>query len=95
MVSRVLKRHGIPVVPAGGPIWERFPSPIPVSSDLLVELYVDCGLAVKQIELLTGRPGQTLLGMLHRLDVPVRDAGGRSPFMRRWRGSLAAQDKGA
>jgi hypothetical protein len=85
LVRRVLARHGVDEVPAGGAIWQRFPSALRVSPELLAELYVGCGLALKHIELLTGQPEQTLLRALHRLGVPLRPAGSRSPFRRRWR----------
>jgi predicted HTH domain antitoxin len=85
LVCSVLARHAISAVSAGGAIWRRFPSAVPVSADLVTELYLDCGLALRHIELLSGQPQQTLLKLLHRLGVPVRDAGGRSPFLRRWR----------
>jgi hypothetical protein len=85
LVCSVLARHAMSAVPAGGAIWRRFPSAVPVSADLVSELYLDCGLALKHIELLSGQPQETLLKLLHRLGVPVRSAGGRSPFLRRWR----------
>jgi hypothetical protein len=84
VVRRVLARHGIDEVPAGGAIWQRFPAALRVSPELLAELYADCGLALRHIELLTGQPEQTLLRALHRLGVPLRMPGGRSPFRRRW-----------
>jgi hypothetical protein len=86
LVRRTLARHGIAAVPAGGPIWQRFPAALPLNADLAGELYLDCGLAVKHIELLSGQPAQTVLRLLHHGGVPVRGAGGRSPFLRRWRG---------
>lgn len=84
LVRRVLARHGVEAVPAGGAIWQRFPAALRVSPELLAELYTDCGLSLRHIELLSGQPEQTLLRSLHRLGVPVRGRGGRSPFRRRW-----------
>ncbi len=89
-VKQALARHQVGRRPAGGPIWRRFPVPVPVSGELAEELYAGCGLSVRQIELLTGQPAQTLLRLLHAQGVPRRAAGGRSPFMRRWRAGLQA-----
>jgi hypothetical protein len=85
LVSRALARHDVAASPAGGPIWQRFPVPVLVSPELATELYVDCGLSVRHIELLTGQPSQTILRQLHAQGVTRRPAGGRSPFLRRWR----------
>ena len=86
MVRRALSRHGIPRRPAGGPIWQRFPVPLAVSPQLAEELYVQCGLAARHIELLTGQPTQTVLRLLKAHGIARRPPGGRAPFMRRWRG---------
>jgi hypothetical protein len=85
LVRQALSRHRIPRRPAGGSIWQRFPAPIPVSAALAEELYAACGLAVRHIELLTGQPTETILRLLRASGVKRRPAGGRSPFMRRWR----------
>jgi hypothetical protein len=79
MVSEVLTRHRVPRVPEAGPIWQRFPVPHKLTAELAAKLYFDCGLGLHHIELLTGQPAGTVSGM------PLRSAGGRSPFMRRWR----------
>ncbi len=84
-VRQTLARHGIAQRPAGGPIWQRFPTPVPVHADLAEELYVGCGLGVRHIELLTGQPAQTMRKLLEAHGIARRPAGGRSPFMRRWR----------
>jgi hypothetical protein len=86
-VRQVLGRHGLPAVPPGGPIWQRFPVPARFSPDLAEELYVSCGISVHHIELLTGRPAASVRSLLHAAGVVMRPAGGRSPFMRRWRAS--------
>lgn len=85
LVRQALARHHIARRPAGGPIWQRFPVPVPVSGELAEELYVACGLGVRHIELLTGQPAQTILRLLRAQGITRRPAGGRSPFMRRWR----------
>ena len=53
--------------------------------DLLIDLYADCGLTVRHIELPTGRPAATVGALLHVGGIPLRPRGGRPPFMRRWR----------
>ena len=90
LVRHALTRHHISHRPAGGPIWQRFPVPVPVSAELAEELYVSCGLGVRHIELLTGRPAQTILRLLRAQEITRRPPGGRSPFMRRWRAGLRA-----
>jgi hypothetical protein len=90
LVRGALERHGIAAVPAGGAIWERFPARLPIDPDLITELYVNCGLGLRHIELLSGTPAETLRLVLRRQGVPLRDPGGRSPFMRRWRRSYSA-----
>ena len=84
-VRRVLARHGLPTVPPGGPVWQRFPVPARLSPGLAGELYVSCGIGVHHIELLTGQPADCVRKLLHAAGVPLRPAGGRSPFLRRWR----------
>jgi len=90
-VRQVLARHGLPVVPPGGPIWQRFPVPARLSPDLAEELYSSCGLGVHHIELLTGQPADSVRKLLHAAGVALRPAGGRSPFLRRWRAGQAGQ----
>jgi len=84
-VRRVLDRHGIPVVTVPGPIWERFPAPQPLTVSLVTQLYEGCGLSTTQIDLLTGTPAAAARAALRAGGVQLRAAGGRSPFMRRWR----------
>lgn len=86
-VRRVLDRHGVPVVTATGPIWQRFPEPRPLTVGLVTELYDGCGLAAHHIELLTGRPAAAARTLLRSAGIEPRPAGGRSPFLRRWRES--------
>ena len=85
MVASVLRQSGIAPVPAGGPIYQRFPEPVPLSAALVKDLYWNCGLALSHIELLTGQPNATVRGFMHRSGIPLRHPGGRTPFMRRWR----------
>jgi hypothetical protein len=85
IVSEVLTRHGVPQVPLPGPIWQRFPAPHNLTAELATELYSGCGLGLHHIELLTGQPAKTAGSLLRASGVPLRSAGGRSPFMRRWR----------
>jgi hypothetical protein len=91
-VRHALGRHGIPSRPPGGPIWQRFPVPLGLSPQLAEELYVGCGLAARHIELLTGQPSQTVFRLLRTHGIARRPAGGRAPFMRRWR--AGSQDAG-
>jgi hypothetical protein len=84
-VQRAMKRHSLPRVPPGGAVWQRFPVPLPLTTDLATELYVSCGLGLTHIELLTGQPAASVRKMLLRTGTALRPAGGRSPFMRRWR----------
>jgi hypothetical protein len=81
----VLAEWHLPEVSPGGPIWRRFPHPLAVPPDLLQQLYVDCGLSLSQIELLSGQPTSTLTKRLRAIGIPSRSPGGRSPFLRRWR----------
>jgi len=90
-VRQVLARHGLPVVPAGGPIWQRFPVPARLSPELAEELYSSCGIGLHHIELLTGQPADSVGKRLRAAGVALRPAGGRSPFLRRWRASRASE----
>lgn len=85
LIAAVLIAHGIPQVPPGGPIWERFPEPIPLTAPLVKDLYWSCGAALNHIELLTGQPAMTVRGFMRRAGIPLRNPAERSPFLRRWR----------
>jgi hypothetical protein len=87
-VAAALRQYGIPRIPAGGPIYERFPIPITLTAPLLKELYWACGIGLNHIELLTGQPAMTVWGFMHRSGIPLRHPGGRTPFMRRWRAAV-------
>lgn len=92
LVASVLRQSAIPCVPAGGPIWQRFPVPIPLNATLVKDLYWNCGLALNHIELLTGQPADTVRGFMYRSGIPLRRPGGRTPFMRRWRAATRPTD---
>ncbi len=85
MVRQILSKNGILPRPAGGPIWQRFPVPVYISPELARELYVPCGLGLRHIELITGQPAETVRDLLRAQGISLRQQGGRSPFMRRWR----------
>jgi len=83
-VIAALATHNIPMARSAGPLWDRFPVPARLSAGLLTTLYLDCGLAIDHIELVTGQPTQTIHRQLLRHRIPLRAPGQRSPFRRRW-----------
>jgi hypothetical protein len=85
LVVGVLRQSGVPRLPAGGPIHQRFPIPVALTTPLVKDLYWGCGLGLNHIELLTGQPAMTVRGFMSRSGIPLRHPGGRTPFMRRWR----------
>jgi hypothetical protein len=85
LIASALDAHDIPRVLPGGPSWQRFPEPVPLSTPLVKELYWHCGAGLSHIELLTGQPAMTVRGFMRREGIPVRHPGGRTPFLRRWR----------
>lgn len=85
LITAVLAVHDVAQMPSGGPIWARFPAPVPLSAPLVKDLYWGCGAGLKHIELLTGQPAMTVRGFMRRAGIPVRHPGGRTPFLRRWR----------
>ncbi len=90
LIAAVLDARDIPRVPPGGPIWQRFPDPVPLTTALVKDLYWGCGAALTHIELLTGQPAMTVRGFMRRAGIPLRHPGGRTPFLRRWRAGLRA-----
>jgi hypothetical protein len=90
LIAAVLDARGIPQVPPGAPIWERFPDPVPLTAPLVKDLYWGCGAGLAHIELLTGQPAMTVRGFMRRAGIPLRHPGGRTPFLRRWRASRQA-----
>jgi hypothetical protein len=93
LIAAVLDARDVPRVPPGGPIWQRFPDPVPLTTPLVKDLYWGCGAALTHIELLTGQPAMTVRGFMRRAGIPVRHPGGRTPFLRRWRAGLKAARK--
>jgi hypothetical protein len=85
LIAGVLDARDVPRVPPGGPIWQRFPDPVPLTTPLVKDLYWGCGAALSHIELLTGQPAMTVRGYMRRAGIPLRHPGGRTPFLRRWR----------
>lgn len=88
-VDATLAEYQILPVPAGGQIWQRFPVPVPLSRQLVEDLYWRCGVGIHHIELLTGQPAQTVADFMRRAGIAIRHPGGRSPFLRRWRAGSA------
>jgi hypothetical protein len=89
LIAAVLTAHGIPRVPAGGSLADRFPRPVPLTTPLVKELYWACGTGLNHIELLTGQAAESVRGFMRRAGIPLRPPGGRTPFLRRWRTGLA------
>lgn len=85
LIDAALTAHDIPRVPPGGPVSERFPEPVPLTSALVKDLYWGCGVSLNHVELLTGQAAASVRGYMRRAGIPLRHPGGRSPFMRRWR----------
>jgi len=90
LIAEVLDARGIPQVPPGAPLWERFPDPVPLTAPLVKDLYWGCGAGLAHIELLTGQPAMTVRGFMVRAGIPLRHPGGRTPFLRRWRAARQA-----
>jgi hypothetical protein len=88
-IRRTLRMNHVPIARSPGPLWERFPQPLPLTSALVRALYVDCGLSSFQIELITGHPSIMVLRKLAAAGVRRRPPGGLSPFMARWRNERA------
>jgi hypothetical protein len=85
LIDAALAMHEVPRVPAGGPIWQRFPTPVPLTKQLIEDLYCGCGVGLSHIELLTGQPAQTVGRLMHGYGITTRHPGGHSPFLQRWR----------
>jgi len=89
LIAAALTAHDVPYVPAGGSLSQRFPVPVPLTAPLVKDLYWGCGTGLNHIELLTGQPSESIRGFMQRAGIPVRHPGGRTPFLRRWRSTLA------
>jgi DNA-binding CsgD family transcriptional regulator len=94
LIAAALTAHDVPRVPAGGSLSQRFPVPVPLATPLVKDLYWGCGTGLNHIELLTGQPAESIRGFMRRAGIPLRNAGGRTPFLRRWRSSLAGSAAG-
>ena len=86
-VQAAVAQHKIVPVPAGAPIWQRFPEPVPLTQRLVTDLYWGCGLAFSHVELITGQPASTVRGFMRRRGIASRPSGERSPFLQRCQGS--------
>ena len=74
-------------VPAGGPIWQRFPEPAPLTERLVRDLYWRCGIGLNHIELVAGQPEHTVWGFMHRTGIAARSPAGVHPS---WAAGAAA-----
>jgi DNA-binding CsgD family transcriptional regulator len=90
MIAVALTEHGVPRVPAGGSLSQRFPVPVRLTTPLVKDLYWECGAGLNHIELLTGQPAGSIRKFMQRAGIPMRHPGGRTPFLRRWRSGLSA-----
>ena len=88
----MLTARNVARVPPGGPLWQRFPDPLPLTTPLVKDLYWGCGAGLTHIELLTGQPAMTVRGFMRRAGIPLRHPGGRTPFLRRWRAGPAGRE---
>jgi hypothetical protein len=90
-VTRALRKAGVPVRARGAgrsrPV-RRAGDP-PDLPRRLRELYVDDGFGSPEITVILGRPERTVRDRLRRSGIPLRPAGGRTPFVRRWHASPA------
>ncbi|MDA8295419.1 MAG: hypothetical protein M0004_02315 [Actinomycetota bacterium] len=84
-VVDVLTSFAVPMVRVPGTIWERFPTPVALTPELVHRLYEDCGLSHRHIEIVTGVPAVSVARFLRACGISPRPAGGLSPFLRRWR----------
>lgn len=92
VIGAILDAHDIRRVPRGGPLWARFPDPVPLTTALVKDLYWSGGVALNHIELLTGQPAMTVRRFMQRAGIALRGPGGRTPFLRRWRTSISDDD---
>jgi len=90
LIAVALTEHGVPRVPAGGSLSQRFSVPVRLTTPLVKDLYWECGAGLNHIELLTGQPAGSIRKFMQRAGIPMRHPGGRTPFLRRWRSRLSA-----
>jgi hypothetical protein len=79
LIAAVLDARDVPRVPPGGPIWQRFPDPVPLTTPLVKDLYWVCGAAPTHIELLTGQPAMTVRGFMRRAGIRCATLAGGHP----------------
>ncbi len=85
-VRGVLERHGVPRRPPLGGIAVRFPEPVPLTPQLVADLYDAAGCSTTQIELLTGQSRTFVEDRMRKWDIPLRGPhGGLSPALNRYR----------
>ena len=84
-ITAALDQHQVPRRSEPGSITSRFPTAVPLSEELLHDLYTGIGLSARQIELLTGQPHEQVLDALHRAGITVRRQAGPSPWLARRR----------
>jgi hypothetical protein len=92
-VRKVLRKHLVPIVQTTGPLWQRFANAVPLSQELLSDLYEKCGLSSFQIELVTGQPSIMILRRLAEVGIKRRPAGGLSPFLRQRRQKVVSSER--
>ena len=89
-IAAALDRHQVPRRAPGGGIAERFPEPVPLSPELLTDLYTGAGCSSPQIELLTGQPQVIVRARMHEWVIPLRDQH-TSPALMRLRADARAR----
>jgi transposase-like protein len=72
-IAAVLDRQQVPRRPAGGGIAERFPEPVPLTPELLADLYTAAGCSSPQIEVLTGQPQIIVRNRMQLWGIPFRE----------------------
>ena len=82
-VRAALRRHEVPMVLTPGPLRGRFPIPVPLTADLLHDLYVTVGMSAARISLLTGHWESGVRAALQQAGIAARDEGTRSPWSQR------------
>lgn len=89
-IAAVLDQHRVPQRPPGGGIAERFPEPVPLTPNLLTDLYTGAGCSSPQIELLTGESQVIVRDRMHRWGIPFRQKH-MSPALMRLRAAARAR----
>lgn len=81
-VVATLRRHGVPLRRRAGSLSQRFRHPLPLTEQLVVDLYRGLGLSAAHISLLTGHGRSAVLDTLRRSGTPARSSS-RSPWFQR------------